>query len=231
MKKILVIAILMVASLNLVNAQGVTFGAKAGLNLENISGVPNTSASMNIGFHIGGIVNIGVNESFSVQPELLYSTAGAKWDQTTTQTFFGVTETIDDNAKYSLSYIQIPILAQYKLDNGLFFQAGPYFGILMGASASETITTTITGQPTQSTSVSSSSDSANNKLDIGLAFGVGYQMPSGLGFSLRYDLGLSSLYKGYSYTDPSSGLTITQPDYGKNGVIQISVHYMFGMGK
>ena len=36
---------------------------------------------MKVGFQIGGLVEIGVSEKFSVQPELVFSTQGAKFEE------------------------------------------------------------------------------------------------------------------------------------------------------
>jgi len=186
---------------------------------------------MTIGFHIGGICQIGINDNFSINPELLYYTAGAKSDVTSSYSLMGqnISEEIVD--KITLSYLQIPILATYSLEkeSGFNFSAGPYFGILMGASTSSDVTSTV-GQTTTKNSTSSSNDSANSKLDIGLALGVGYKLSSGLGFGIRYNIGLASVFKSYTYTDNSLGVPIqvTQPAYGKNSVISLSVNYMFG---
>src|ERR1035437_6893085 len=95
MKKILLMAVLMIASLNLMNAQGINFGVKAGLNLANVSGSPTASASiagetstysngMHIGFHIGAVCNIALNDNFSVVPEVLFSQGGYKQTYTFT---------------------------------------------------------------------------------------------------------------------------------------------------
>jgi hypothetical protein len=228
MKKILVIAIIMIASVNLMNAQ-ISFGVKAGLNLANVSGIPSanesfagftvsSSTSMAIGFHLGGICNIPLSDNFAISPELLYSTGGFKETITESGSFLGVSINQSASDNVSLGYIQIPILAKYSLDKdgGFNFSAGPYIGILVSASDS-------------AGSVSSSC----NTIDIGLAFGVGYQLGSGLGFGVRYNLGLTDIFKSYTTTDTSTGvpISVTQPGYGKNGVIAISVSYMFGMGK
>jgi outer membrane protein with beta-barrel domain len=237
MKKILLIAVVMIASLNVMNAQ-VTFGAKLGLNLANISGSPTASASssgysesysngMNIGFQLGGICNYAINENFSINGELLYHTGGTKQTYTSSSTLYDTMST-NETDKISLSYIQIPITARYKLDNGLSFEAGLYFGILAGASENVSGTTSSTFMgATSTTSISqdTSISSYCNSVDIGLVVGVGYQMPSGLGFSARYNVGLTDIFKAQTYG------SVTEAAYGTNGIISLAVFYMFGASK
>lgn len=255
MKKVLLIAIVIVASLNLMNAQGIHFGATAGVNLASVSDLPATQAgqtapttSMIIGFHAGAVVNIGLNDSWSVEPSLLYFTCGVKqsinYPSTTevngiaTTTTTAYTQSATDN----FSYIQIPIVAKYKLGMGLNFFAGPYFGLLLSGKEnydgySYTTTTTVTGFPnlnstTTSTAPSGSynldSGSVMSSMDIGLRLGVGFDLPMGLGFTAGYDMGLTTLFKSQTYgTSPN---TYTEPAWGKNGVITISIRYLFGIG-
>ncbi len=226
----------MIASVNVMNAQ-MTFGIRGGLNLGNISGIGSAAAaqgsgvsvstSMGVGFHVGAILNYDINDNLAFAPELLYTTVNCKETMSYSYTFFGQTYSGSGTGTNVLSYIQLPLLLKYSLnkEEGLNFSAGPYLGILAGASS--TSTSVSNGQ---SSSSSSSSDSSNNKLDIGLALGVGYLLPMGLGFDLRYNIGLANDYKSSSYTD-SNGNTQTQAAYGKNGVIMLSFRYMLGMGK
>jgi hypothetical protein len=59
-------------------AQSIRFGAKAGVNFASVGGedVPNLEGKT--GFHIGGLVEILFTEKLGIQPEILYSTQGAK---------------------------------------------------------------------------------------------------------------------------------------------------------
>jgi len=98
MKKLFIAAIAVLA-FGSANAQETKFGVKAGLNFSNFTGdVENNS--MKVGFHVGGLVNIKVSDKFSVQPELLYSGQGAKFDG-------GVTVSAD--------YLNIPVMANSRL--------------------------------------------------------------------------------------------------------------------
>jgi len=198
---------------------GLHFGVKGGINFSTISGTyPDGSPSMITGFQLGGIVDIGINENFSVAPELLYTTKGA--EAKTTVSYLAGNNTVTDvtDEKLTLGYIEIPILAKYKLSSGLFFEAGPYIGFLTSAVEKGTFTHTVVGNASANVynSVDVSSTTGFSSADFGLGLGVGYQLTSGLGFLFRYDLGLSDIY------NPS------QADKYTNRTINISVFYMFG---
>jgi opacity protein-like surface antigen len=143
----------------------VKFGAKGGLNLANLSGDVEDN-KMKIGFNLGGLVNIPVSGNLSVQPELLYSGEGAKFDDGTT------------SANFNLNFINIPVMLKYSAEGGFYGEAGPQLGILASAKS-------------DGTDVKEFLNSTN----FGLGFGLGYNMSSGLGFGARYSLGLSNMLK------------------------------------
>jgi hypothetical protein len=95
-------------------------GLKAGLNLANqvyssngISASPDSRAS----FHVGGYLNFAPSEKFSIQPELLFSGAGAKINS--------------DQLK--MSYITVPVMFKYNPTSIFNIQAGPQVGFLLSA--------------------------------------------------------------------------------------------------
>lgn len=154
-----------------VNAQEVTFGVKAGLNLASIAGDDTDGLDSRTSFHVGGVAEISISEKFSVQPELLYSAQGAK------ESFEGI------DIEVNLDYINIPIIAKYYVSEGFSLEAGPQVGFLMSAKAkaegqSEDLKDFVKG------------------IDFGLNFGVGYKLDSGLNFGARYNLGLSNINDG-----------------------------------
>ena len=153
------------------NAQ-VKFGPIAGVNLANVGGDESSDNDMKLGFHVGGIVEISVNDNFMVAPGIIYSIKGT---QSKTNSDF----------KVNLNYLEIPINAKYKLESGLNFFAGPYIGILMSAKATDGTTDDDVKEFIQST-------------DVGLNIGLGFDLESGLGFSAQYGLGLSNLNKDFA---------------------------------
>jgi hypothetical protein len=149
------------------NAQGkINFGAKAGLNLVNLVG-DLEGAESKAGIHFGGMAEISINDKFSVQPELLFSTQGANAE-------FG-----EDT--FNLSYISLPIMAKYYATEALSIEVGPQVGFLVNAEEEfEGETFDI--------------DEGTHGVDFSLNFGLGYKLASGINFSARYNLGLSNVF-------------------------------------
>ena len=58
------------------HAQNVTFGVKAGLNFACLSGDDAEDFDGRTSFHIGATAEFSLSETFSIQPELLYSGQG-----------------------------------------------------------------------------------------------------------------------------------------------------------
>ena len=67
---------LAVAASSLAFAQ--QFGVKAGVNVSSIGGNDDLDQSSKVGFNAGLFMNAPLAANFSIQPELLYSSMGAK---------------------------------------------------------------------------------------------------------------------------------------------------------
>lgn len=72
-----------------------------------------------------------------------------------------------------LDFVRIPIMAKYYLMDGLNIQAGPMLGFKIGAE--------------------DGLDEVTKSFDYGLGFGAAYELPIGVFFDLRYNLGLSNI--------------------------------------
>jgi hypothetical protein len=95
----------------------VSLGIKGGLNLYNINNDNNSTYDQITGYHFGLLGHIHLKNPWAIQPELVYSTQGAK----------------SGDANYELGYINVPVLIQYMFDNGFRLQAGPQVGFLVSA--------------------------------------------------------------------------------------------------
>ncbi|MCF1192823.1 PorT family protein [Mangrovimonas sp. AS39] len=172
-------------------AQTVSFGVKAGANFANLYGDLD-DASMKIGFHVGGVAEIMINDKFGVQPEILFSDQGAKED------FEGV------DISYNLSYINVPIMAKYYATENLSLEAGPQIGFLVDSKVKakyegDSATTDLEDIST---------------LDFGFNFGLGYKLNNGLNFGARYNLGLSNVYDGEGSDDEKINNGVIQVSVG-----------------
>lgn len=194
------------------------FGAKAGLNLANMVNKDNDNdfgkdASMKPGFHVGVVAEYSLGEKFAIEPALLFSTKGFKYDK--------------DGIKYTfnLNYLEIPINAVFKIPLGdakLLIKAGPYFGYaISGKMKSADKMFGDNGDQTEQT-LKIGSDKAKDDIkamDIGVNIGAGVEIKS-FTIGLQYGLGLANLSP---VTD--NGMK------ANNRVIGISVGYMFGGDK
>lgn len=170
MKKALLV-FLCAAAIGTAKAQ-VQFGIKAGANIANLVGDDAEEAKMKIGVNAGAFARLSIAESFKIQPEILFSTQGAK----SKETFEG--ETFE--TKMNLSYINVPVMFQYHTASGFFAETGPQLGILASAK--------LKGE-------GESVDIKENlkSIDFSWGLGVGYEFAQGFGVNGRYNFGLSNL--------------------------------------
>lgn len=181
-------------------------GLKAGLNIANFSGDDADGADPIVGFHIGGYLVFDLTDAITLQPELLYNVAGAKYSESGTDPDLG-SYTLDITQK--LNYISVPIMFGYKLGDKFSIQVGPQISFLASAKAEFDLKSDLLDF----------SDSEDNKseykgTDFGLNFGLGANFGK-FNASARYSLGLSEI--------PDAEANV------KNNVIQFSIGYkLFG---
>ena len=161
---------------------------------------------MRTAFHLGGGVEFAFSDQFSVQTEFLYFAIGYKFTYESAGIMFTKEiPLITVNQTYKFDYISIPFMAKYYVAEGFSLQASPQIAFLLAAN----VETEIEGE-------SETDDIKDNLESVDFGLGLGYKMESGLFADARYVLGLSNLAK-----DDDEGFSV------KNGVIQISISYMF----
>ncbi|KOP37384.1 PorT family protein [Flavobacterium sp. WLB] len=171
MKKVILTAIAILA-FGFANAQQTRFGVKGGLSLTNFSGDVDTNTK--VGFVVGGFAEIKVIERLSIQPELLFSAQGAKYD------FIGS----NDDGDLKLNYINIPVLAKFYITKQFTVEGGPQIGFLVSAKD-------------EGEDVKDFYKSA----DFGFNFGAGYNFTDNFSVGLRYTVGLSGVVDRGDYDD------------------------------
>ena len=185
MKKLFLLSIIAIFAIGNVNAQQVKFGAKAGVNFASVSGDDADDIDGKTSFHVGGVANIGISDKLAIQPEVVYSSQG-----------FTSNEDGSD-VEGTLNYINIPVLIDFEIAQGLSLQAGPQVGINIKKELD------IDGQVF---------DLDAEDFDYGAALGLEYQMESGLFFQARYTLGFADFLKDSD---------------AKNNVLSFSLGYFF----
>ncbi|WP_114308320.1 porin family protein [Winogradskyella arenosi] len=166
MKKLCMLAILATLGFTQqIKAQDITFGAKAGLNSANFTG-GDADRNRLLGFHVGVISEIPLSETFSLQPELLYSTQGSE---------------VQDVVKIKVDYLAIPVMAKYYLIEGLSIEVGPQFSFLVNDKG-EYINSDLPDEDTNAANI-----------DIGANAGIGYNLGTNLFVQARYNFGISTV--------------------------------------
>jgi hypothetical protein len=169
MKFYLSMALAMILMIGTASAQHVNIGIKGGLNVYNINNDNGVKYDNKAGFHLGLIGHIHLAPHLALQPEVMYSSQGAK----------NFIPSVD--SKINIGYINVPVMVQYMFDNGFRLQAGPQLGFLVNAK-------------TDINNVTINTKNDFKTVDFAMGIGVGYvHPPTGFGVDARYNLGLSNI--------------------------------------
>ncbi|MGF1637266.1 MAG: porin family protein, partial [Cyclobacteriaceae bacterium] len=143
--------------------------------------------------------------NFAIQPELLYSQRGAKYEYDGTF--------LDGEATFSLGYLDVPVYLVYNLSEDFNFKFGPYVGYMLSAN--------VDGEITGSDfSGSRELNPANfNRVDAGLSLGLGFE-PGSFIFGFNYNIGLTKIGKDGEF----SGVIL---DDARNSLIQVYAGFKF----
>ena len=177
--------------LSIAKAQETHFGVKAGVNVASVEVEDGDDLNSKAGLHVGGLAHIHISQHFALQPELVFSMQGGKAED-------------NDDVKLKLNYINVPVLAQYMINDGFRLQTGPQLGFLVGAE-SKVGDVEVDRKDNYST------------IDFSWAFGAGYLFPSGFGVDARYNHGISNI-------SDVSGVEV------RNRVFQFGLFYQFMHG-
>ena len=131
MKKILFVVALLAATMT-VQAQGLKFGIKGGLNLTKMTFSKDVYSSDNqSGFYLGPTLKLSLPLGFCVDAAALYDQRSAKVES---DNLTGVQGAGDEKIKQKS--IQIPINARYNIglgsEAGIYLAVGPQFGFPVG---------------------------------------------------------------------------------------------------
>lgn len=159
---------------------GVTFGIRAGVNFQNLNGKnvlgDKLDNKLKTGFHVGANAEIPVATDFYLQPGVLFSTKGAKYDAV-------------DDSKVNLSYIEVPVNFIYKPvlgDGKLLLGFGPYAAFAVSGNFK-------VGDNKTDLNFGSNDDDDLKGFDAGANFLAGYEFSNKLSFQLNAGLGLLNI--------------------------------------
>jgi len=149
------------------------YGVRGGANFATIGGDDTDNLDSRTGIFLGAYTECKVFDTFSIQPELLYSQQGAKY-----------TESEGFDGSFKFTYLNLPVMAKLYVSDGLFVEAGPQIGYLLSAK-----------DDYESPGLSGEDDIKEEVKDIDFAgnLGLGYQFDSGLNLGARYSFGIANI--------------------------------------
>ena len=172
-------ALLCTATLGSLHAQAkdLQFGLKGGLGSSDISGSSGAKTAR-VGLQVGGVLTQKISDNFSMQYEAIYSQKGIAQ----TAAFSGV----EMKAETNIDYLEIPVLAKYKVMDKVSIYGGGYAGLALSKKLKITVS-----------SVSGEADLGNqaNDLDYGLILGGQMRITDKIIVDARYNLGLTKVLK------------------------------------
>ncbi|MBE9488034.1 MAG: PorT family protein [Bacteroidetes bacterium] len=195
MKKLFIIIVLLFTT-NIVSAQDFSFGPKLGLNVSNIT--QNKELDVKAGFIAGAFVQYDFNNKMAISGDVLYSQQGAimRYD--------------NFKRKINVNYLNVPILFNYYIIDGFAIKAGLQMGVFLRGSYVDKY---------DNETIKSDKINYYSALDLSLPVGISYELPIGLIFDARYNIGVSGIYG-----DLKGG----GDNAGTNSVFNFTVGYRFG---
>jgi hypothetical protein len=196
-----------------------SIGGRVGANFANVSvsNIEDISTNSITGFSVAFVLDIGITENFSVQPELAFIQKG--FNQEETFDILGTMFTI--KVDQVINYIDVPILAKYAFVNSetliVYVAAGPVLGYAMSGK------TTVEQDGEKETMDINFDDEGINRFDFGGSIGAGAGFGVGPGhivLDLRYVMGFSNLIK-----DPIDNEKVNNTGFGA------SVGYVVPLGE
>ncbi|MGC4233149.1 MAG: porin family protein [Niabella sp.] len=198
MKKIIV-TITSLALYMSVYAQDVHYGVTAGLNISNVSyktDVWDKPKSM-LGPQIGFFAELPVADKLSIKPQLQYNALGYKFPP----------DDMISGINVKLSYITVPVTAQYEIAGNLKAELGLYAAVLLSGKSKivpgeedDLGGISPTSQYAAASSYYDDEDLKYTKIeeglaksDFGLRGGFNYHFTKKFGAGIHYSMGLSNI--------------------------------------
>lgn len=152
----------------------VSFGVKGGLNVSTIGGDHRNDFDAKAGFHVGVLAEIAIAKKFAIQPEIVFSTQGAKG-------YYSYDYRRYNSATLRLNYINVPVLVKYSITNQFSVEGGPQVGFNVSSKVK--------------TSNGKYDANAISTADLALTAGVTYRLKNNVFFSARHNFGVTNIYK------------------------------------
>ena len=172
----------------------IRFGVKAGVNVSNMYTKDVDDKNTMYGFNGGLFLKIPLSENIAFQPELLYSMKGAELKYNNTF--------VSGTARFSLNYIDVPLLVVFNLSKNVNIHGGVYVASLMNVKIKNEGTVSLFNFENEL-----NKDNFET-LDYGLTIGAGVDLDK-ISLGIRYEYGMKTVGKensilGQSYRFPDA---------------------------
>jgi len=207
MKKLLTTLLIMYGCANTSIAQ-IQIGIKQGINFSNFSYVISDETAQfydsfdvkgSAGFHLAGSMNYKFTDQIGLQVEMMFSQQGARFDLVEIVFFNQDVYFVEYELKRRMNYLNFPFMLNYQALSGLNFEGGFGLGFLLSskdAYKTETNIAELFFNNAQLNEFIGIRDQDSKEIHYGaelyFALGVGYQLPSGLNFGMRWMTGIGN---------------------------------------
>ena len=178
------------------------YGFKGGINFSNIHGKDVEDTKSKTGFIAGLFYEIPRTEQFSIQPEILFSMKGWRFE-------YSDDEWDDFSYKYwgKLNYIEIPILGKFQLNNINNLKPILYFGPCFGFNVSSTYRLEWEDYEDNDTDTGTMEDMS--VFEFSLTPGAMIELNNKFVFDFRYSIGLTNIFSDNDGFDPVKNSAIS----------------------
>ncbi|MEZ7498570.1 porin family protein [Flavobacterium sp. Arc3] len=163
------------------------FGFKGGLNFSNLYTDNVDDNNILTGFNAGLYAKFPITNSISIQPEISYTTKGA---ELTYDNAFA-----KGKATFKTNYIEVPVLLVFNLTDAFNVHVGPYAAYMVSGKT--------TNDSNLFTSETELDTNDFERFDAGISGGLGVDLET-VNFGVRYNYGLTHVFKEGSFADPDA---------------------------
>ena len=184
-------------------------GITGGMNLSVLTGTVNMETGFKPGIILGGVVDIPVGKTVSLQPGLVYSSQGSSITYYRT----GPGSAVTGETNINLNYLNVPVALHLYLGESFFLQAGPQLGFLLSAKEKGEI---------DNRDVNENIKEDFTGTEFSLLTGLGFRLPGDVILGGRYNLGLSDI----STADDEIISGLMRPSL-RNNILQFYITKLF----
>lgn len=183
------------------------FGIKGGLNLTNLYVEDVSDENMKANFHVGFYGKMPISTGISIQPELLYTSKGAK--ETYNNFLFG-----DGEYRFNLNYVELPLSFVFNIAKNFNLHAGGYAAYLVNTNIKN-----LNKDEGEITEIADLDEDDFHRFDAGVLGGIGVDIEN-FTIGARYSYGLCDIGKSGSF----AGQALNN---AKNSAIQVYLGFGF----